>query len=196
MISRANRSPLSEWWWTVDRAMLSLVLLMLLMGFVLSFAASPAVAHRIARPGRPRGRPRRRARGGVRGARRRLPDRQLQDVRAQGEAGRHGRRCQQRPAHPPRQLAWPSPGLGKGRCCADVWQSPDQGRGGREGIPRSTERPGCSDLWACFRFSRRNCSVRSMPSISPSQPSVSACFRRASRSSSNSLRRDSILGFT
>ncbi len=47
MISRAHRSPLSEWWWTVDRAMLSLVLLMLLVGFVLSFAASPAVAERI-----------------------------------------------------------------------------------------------------------------------------------------------------
>lgn len=44
MISRASRSPLSEWWWTVDRTMLSLVLLMLLTGFVLSFAASPAVA--------------------------------------------------------------------------------------------------------------------------------------------------------
>jgi cell division protein FtsW len=47
MISRAHRSPLSEWWWTVDRTMLSLVLLMLLTGFVLSFAASPAVAERI-----------------------------------------------------------------------------------------------------------------------------------------------------
>lgn len=47
MISRANRSPLSEWWWTVDRAMVTLVLLMLLSGLVLSFAASPAVAQRI-----------------------------------------------------------------------------------------------------------------------------------------------------
>ena len=47
MISRAHRSPLSEWWWTVDRTMLSLVLLMLVSGFVLSFAASPAVAARI-----------------------------------------------------------------------------------------------------------------------------------------------------
>src|SRR4051812_32323146 len=47
MISRAHRSPLSDWWWTVDRAMLGLVLLMLLTGLVLSFAASPPVAERI-----------------------------------------------------------------------------------------------------------------------------------------------------
>src|SRR3954451_13393995 len=47
MISRAHRSPFSEWWWTVDRAMVSLVLMMLLSGLVLSFAASPAVAQRI-----------------------------------------------------------------------------------------------------------------------------------------------------
>ncbi len=47
MISRAHRSPLSDWWWTVDRAMLSLVLLLLLSGLVLSFAASPAVAERL-----------------------------------------------------------------------------------------------------------------------------------------------------
>ncbi len=47
MISRAHRTPLSDWWWTVDRQMLSLVLLMLLAGFVFSFAASPAVAERL-----------------------------------------------------------------------------------------------------------------------------------------------------
>ena len=47
MISRAHRSPFSDWWWTVDRGMLSLVLLMLLTGFVLSFAASPPVAERL-----------------------------------------------------------------------------------------------------------------------------------------------------
>jgi cell division protein FtsW len=47
MISRANRSPVSDWWWTVDRPMLSLVLLLYLVGFVFSFAASPAVAERI-----------------------------------------------------------------------------------------------------------------------------------------------------
>ena len=47
MISRANRSPLTEWWWTVDRVLLGLVILLLLTGLVLSFAASPPVAERI-----------------------------------------------------------------------------------------------------------------------------------------------------
>jgi cell division protein FtsW len=47
MISRAHRSPLSDWWWTVDRGMISLVLLLLLAGFVFSFAASPPVAERL-----------------------------------------------------------------------------------------------------------------------------------------------------
>jgi cell division protein FtsW len=47
MISRAHRSPLSDWWWTVDRPMLSLVLVLFLGGFVLSFAASPPVAERL-----------------------------------------------------------------------------------------------------------------------------------------------------
>jgi cell division protein FtsW len=47
MISRAHRTPLSDWWWTVDRPMLSLVLVLFLSGLVLSFAASPPVAERI-----------------------------------------------------------------------------------------------------------------------------------------------------
>lgn len=47
MISRAYRSPFSEWWWTVDRATLGLVLLLILTGLVLSFAASPPVAERL-----------------------------------------------------------------------------------------------------------------------------------------------------
>ena len=47
MISRAHRSPISDWWWTVDRPMLGLALLLLLSGFVLSFAASPPVAERL-----------------------------------------------------------------------------------------------------------------------------------------------------
>lgn len=47
MISRAHRSPLSDWWWTVDRPMVSLVLVLLLTGSVLSFAASPPVAERL-----------------------------------------------------------------------------------------------------------------------------------------------------
>jgi len=47
MISRAHRSPLSDWWWTVDRPMVSLVLVLLLTGLVFSFAASPPVAERL-----------------------------------------------------------------------------------------------------------------------------------------------------
>jgi cell division protein FtsW len=47
MISRAHRSPVSNWWWTVDRPMLSLVLVLLLIGLVFSFAASPPVAERL-----------------------------------------------------------------------------------------------------------------------------------------------------
>ena len=50
MISRANRSPLTEWWWTVDRVLLGLVILLLLTGLVFSFAASPPVAERIGLP--------------------------------------------------------------------------------------------------------------------------------------------------
>jgi len=46
MISRAHRSPISDWWWTVDRPMVSLVAVLLLTGCVLSFAASPPVAER------------------------------------------------------------------------------------------------------------------------------------------------------
>jgi cell division protein FtsW len=47
MISRAHRSPVSDWWWTVDRPMISIVLVLLLAGLVFSFAASPPVAERL-----------------------------------------------------------------------------------------------------------------------------------------------------
>ena len=47
MISRAHRSPISQWWWTVDRPMVSLVLILMLVGLVFSFAASPPVAERL-----------------------------------------------------------------------------------------------------------------------------------------------------
>ena len=45
--SRMDRSPIAEWWRTVDRWFLSAFLLLMVMGLVLSFAASPAVAERI-----------------------------------------------------------------------------------------------------------------------------------------------------
>jgi cell division protein FtsW len=47
MISRARRTPLSDWWWTVDRLMIGAVLLLMLIGIVLLLAASPPVAIRL-----------------------------------------------------------------------------------------------------------------------------------------------------
>jgi cell division protein FtsW len=47
MISRAERTPLSEWWWTVDRPLLFAVASLMLGGIVLSLAASPGVAERL-----------------------------------------------------------------------------------------------------------------------------------------------------
>ena len=47
MISRAERTTFGEWWWTVDRLLLSALFGLMLAGIVLSLAASPAVAHRI-----------------------------------------------------------------------------------------------------------------------------------------------------
>src|ERR1700709_1039140 len=47
MISREQRTPLSEWWWTVDRLLLAAILALMLSGVILSLAASPPVATRI-----------------------------------------------------------------------------------------------------------------------------------------------------
>jgi cell division protein FtsW len=47
MISRTDRSVVAEWWWTVDRWLLAVTLLMMCLGVLLSLAASPAVAARI-----------------------------------------------------------------------------------------------------------------------------------------------------
>src|ERR1700759_2543538 len=47
MLSREERNPLSDWWWTVDRPMLGGILALMLRGIVLSLAASPPVAVRI-----------------------------------------------------------------------------------------------------------------------------------------------------
>lgn len=49
MISRTDRGPLAEWWWSVDRIILALSFLLLGAGIWLSFAASPAVAIKIGR---------------------------------------------------------------------------------------------------------------------------------------------------
>lgn len=47
MLSRLDKSPVANWWWTIDRWFLAAFLLLMGLGVVLSFAASPAVADRI-----------------------------------------------------------------------------------------------------------------------------------------------------
>src|ERR1700761_620483 len=47
MLSREERNPLSDWWWTVDRPLLGAIIALMLSGIVLSLAASPQVATRI-----------------------------------------------------------------------------------------------------------------------------------------------------
>ena len=47
MISREQRTPLSEWWWTVDRLLVAAFITLMLGGVLLSLAASPPVAARI-----------------------------------------------------------------------------------------------------------------------------------------------------
>ena len=47
MVSRAHRSPVSEWWWTIDRGLLVALMALIGVGMIVSFAASPAVAERI-----------------------------------------------------------------------------------------------------------------------------------------------------
>ena len=43
-LSRANRSELSDWWWTVDRLALGAMLALLAIGLMLAVAASPAAS--------------------------------------------------------------------------------------------------------------------------------------------------------
>lgn len=43
-VSRADRSLLSEWWFTVDRTLLAAILALVATGIILSLAASPAIA--------------------------------------------------------------------------------------------------------------------------------------------------------
>jgi len=47
MVSRAHRTPVGEWWWTVDRLTLAAIGALMLAGVVLSLAASPPVAGRL-----------------------------------------------------------------------------------------------------------------------------------------------------
>ncbi|TCT06709.1 putative lipid II flippase FtsW [Aquabacter spiritensis] len=50
MMSRADRTVLSEWWWTVDRLLLGALFVLMTMGIVLCLAASPPVAARLGIP--------------------------------------------------------------------------------------------------------------------------------------------------
>src|SRR5579859_6945913 len=47
MLSREQRNPLNDWWWTVDRLQLAAIFALILGGIILSLAASPPVATRI-----------------------------------------------------------------------------------------------------------------------------------------------------
>ena len=47
MVSRAERGPVADWFWTIDRIFLAAFILLMGLGFMLSFAASPAVAERL-----------------------------------------------------------------------------------------------------------------------------------------------------
>ena len=47
MVSRADRGPLADWFWTIDRYFLATFIMLMGLGFMLSFVASPPVAERI-----------------------------------------------------------------------------------------------------------------------------------------------------
>jgi len=47
MFVRERKTPLAEWWWSIDRELLGALVVLMLCGFVLSFAASPPVAERL-----------------------------------------------------------------------------------------------------------------------------------------------------
>ena len=47
MFARDRKTPIAEWWWTIDNQLLSALVLLMAVGMVLSFAASPPVAERL-----------------------------------------------------------------------------------------------------------------------------------------------------
>ena len=50
MVSRAQRTALANWWWTVDRWLLVALTILIVAGMILTMAASPPVAERIGLP--------------------------------------------------------------------------------------------------------------------------------------------------
>jgi cell division protein FtsW len=47
MMSRAERTPVSDWWWTVDRSLLAALAALMVAGLVLLMAGGPPVAERL-----------------------------------------------------------------------------------------------------------------------------------------------------
>lgn len=47
MVSRAERGPVADWFWTIDRLFLAAFVALMGIGLMMSFAASPAVAERL-----------------------------------------------------------------------------------------------------------------------------------------------------
>ncbi len=47
MFARDRKTPIAEWWWTIDKQLLSALMLLMAVGMFLSFAASPSVAERL-----------------------------------------------------------------------------------------------------------------------------------------------------
>ena len=47
IFSHDNRNRLANWWWTVDKTLLSCISILVFLGILLTFSASPAVANRI-----------------------------------------------------------------------------------------------------------------------------------------------------
>ncbi|WP_404403075.1 FtsW/RodA/SpoVE family cell cycle protein [Pelagibacterium halotolerans] len=45
--SRDRKTPIAEWWWTIDRELLFALIALMAFGMLLSFAASPPVAERL-----------------------------------------------------------------------------------------------------------------------------------------------------
>ena len=46
-ISRNSQNTISNWWWTVDKTLLSMISGLMILGIFLTFSASPSVAHRL-----------------------------------------------------------------------------------------------------------------------------------------------------
>jgi cell division protein FtsW len=50
MVSRAQRSVIGDWWWTIDRALLGALFILMVVGVVLLMAGGPPVASRLGLP--------------------------------------------------------------------------------------------------------------------------------------------------